>query len=121
LEFKKAVWARVVKDYRASDPNPLVIKAGEKLQVGERDTTWPAFVRCRNHSENEGWVPESFLEIDGQVAVARIDYSAVELTVGSGEVLFLEEEEGGWYWARKETGERGWIPAEHIEIKQPES
>lgn len=121
MEFEKPVKARVVKEYEASDPNPLVIKAGEKLWVGVRDTTWPAFVRCRNHAGNEGWVPDRYLEIDGKDGVARVDYSAVELTVSGGEILFLEQEVGGWYWARKEPRERGWIPAEHVQIIETET
>jgi hypothetical protein len=121
LEFETAIKARVVKDYEASDPNPLVMKAREELWVGGRDTTWPAFVRCRNGEGNEGWVPERYLERNGEIGVARVDYSAVELTVSSGEILFLEQEVGGWFWARMEAGERGWIPAAHVETIQPET
>jgi len=121
LDFETGIRARVFKDYEASDPNPLVIKAGEKLWVGDTDTTWPAFVRCRNAAANEGWVPDIYLNSDGNDGVALVDYSAVELTVSSGEIIFLEEEVGGWYWARTETGARGWIPAEHVSKPKPET
>lgn len=106
--------ARVIKDYQASDPDPLVISAGERLQVGKNDTTWPAFVRCANSAGNEGWVPEAFIERDGAMGMARVDYSAVELTAAAGEILILESEVGGWFWAANEAGQYGWIPAEHI-------
>jgi uncharacterized protein YgiM (DUF1202 family) len=92
------------------------MKAGEKLQVGERDTMWPAFVRCKIKEGNEGWVPESFIERDGDVGIARVDYSAVELTVISGDTMILEKETGGWYWATNEAGWSGWIPADNVEI-----
>ena len=115
LELERPITARIIKDYEASDPDPLVISAGEKLQVGENDTTWPAFVRCRNGQGNEGWVPESFIEREGDVAIARIDYSAVELTVTSGDTVILEQEVGGWYWATNEAGQSGWIPVEYIQ------
>lgn len=121
MEFETVLKARVVKVYEASDPNPLVMKTGEELRVGERDTTWPAFVRCRNDAGNEGWVPERFLEREGDVGLARVDYSAVELTVSVGEILSLEQEVGGWFWARTETGDRGWIPAEHVQTIRPKA
>lgn len=99
----------------ASDPDPLVISAGEELHVGENDTTWPEFVRCRNGEGNEGWVPESFLERDGDVGAALVDYDAVELTAVTGEAVTLEKEVGGWYWATNGIGKCGWIPAECVE------
>ncbi len=49
--------ARVVEDYLASDPEPLVIITGELLKVGQNDTRWPAFVRCSNRVGKSGWVP----------------------------------------------------------------
>ena len=115
MELERPIKARVSKDYEASDPDPLVISAGEQLQVGENDTTWPAFVRCRNGQGNEGWVPESFIERQGNVGFARVNYSAVELSVTTGETLILEQEAGGWYWATNEAGRSGWIPAENIQ------
>ncbi len=116
LALEKPRRVRVIKDYTASDPDPLVISAGERLQVGMNDTTWPAFVRCANSAGNEGWVPEDFIERDGEMGIARVDYSAVELTIAAGETLILEKEAGGWYWAMKKTGQSGWIPAEHIQF-----
>lgn len=116
MEFETAIKARVIKDYTASDPDPLIICAGEKLQVGQNDTTWPAFVRCWNHQGNGGWVPESFIEREGDVGIAQVDYSAVELTAVSGDNLILQQEVGGWYWALNVQGQIGWIPAEHVEL-----
>ena len=114
MEFKTPRKANVIKDYGASDPDPLVISAGEELQVGKNDTNWPAFVRCTNRAGNEGWVPEDFIKREGDVAIARVEYSAVELTVKCGETLILEQEAGGWYWATNQTGQSGWVPAEYI-------
>ena len=116
LEFETPVKATVSQDYEASDPDPLVISAGEELHVGKNDTTWPAFVRCRNGEGNEGWVPESFIERQGDVGIARVNYSAVELKVKSGDSLLLEKEVGGWHLATNEAGQSGWIPADHIQI-----
>lgn len=115
MEYETPVKARISKDYEASDPDPLVISAGEKLHVGVNDTTWPAFVRCKNADGNEGWVPESFIDRDGDVGIARVSYSAVELTVTSGDSVLIEKEVGGWYWATNEANQSGWIPADHIQ------
>ena len=107
--------ARVVQDYQAFDPDPPEFTTGEVVQVGEKDTRWPAFVRCRNRAGKAGWVPEIFIERDEDTGVVNVDYSAVELTVRIGDALTLEREVGGWFWAIDRDGRRGWVPAECIE------
>ena len=115
LELEPATKARVIQDYLASDPDPLIIKAGEELQVGENDSRWPAFVRCTNRTGKAGWVPEIFIERGGDVPVAKVDYSPVELTVSAGDQVTVEREIGGWYWITDQNGRSGWIPVEHVE------
>ena len=106
--------ARVIKAYQASDPEPLVIRAGERLTVGENSDQWPAYVWCVNQAGKGGWVPEAFLEREGDSGVARRDYSAAELTVSVGEELVLGEKAGGWFWATNRANCSGWVPAEYI-------
>ncbi|HEX8682867.1 MAG TPA: SH3 domain-containing protein [Ardenticatenaceae bacterium] len=63
-----------------------------------------------------GWVPEGYFARGGSVGVAQRDYLAVELTVEEGEEVALGELGNGWYWVTNEAGERGWVPAAHLEL-----
>jgi len=74
-------------------------------------------VWCTNREGEGRWVPESYLDRTGDIATARCDYSAVELTVTTGEELVLEKEAGDWYWATNQAGYSGWVPAEHVKIE----
>ena len=93
---------RVVVDYRGPYPDPIVMKAGEKLRVGERDDAW---AWCTGSSGKSGWASTSYIRQDGDAGTALRDYSAVEPTVQTGE-------ESGWVWARDQLG---WVPLEHVE------
>lgn len=109
-------YGRVAKAYTCSYPEPLVIKKGEKLEVAGKDTDYPGWIWSINSKGKGGWVPESYLDIEGETSIARRDYSALELTVKEGEVLAIIDEEGGWYLCRKDDNTVGWVPAERIEI-----
>lgn len=106
---------RVVSDYRAAYPDPIVITAGERFQVGESDRDNPAWVWCTGSSGKGGWVPAVYVRRDGDVGVALRDYSAMELSVRAGEGLTVLDDEAGWVWARDERGQLGWVPLENVD------
>ena len=47
---------------------PIRLEVGERIEVGECDQEWPAFVFVRT-PRGSGWVPERHLDRDGTVAV----------------------------------------------------
>lgn len=107
---------RIIKAYVRQYEAPITLKAGEAVRITKRDM-WNdqhLWVWCINAAGNEGWVHESFVEIQGDHGTARRDYNALELTVSEGEIVTLLEAVGGWYWAENVAGERGWIPTEHV-------
>ncbi len=106
---------RVVADYRAAYPDPIVMTAGERLRVGERDEDNEAWVWCTGSSGKSGWVHVAYVRIDGDAGTALRDYSAAELSVRSGETLAVVDEEAGWVLARDRRGRFGWVPLENIE------
>jgi len=102
----------VVKGHRASHADPIALRAGERVSVGRRDTTWPDYVWCAGPDGREGWVPEAFVELaDDGTGRARRDYNARELDVAAGDVVLAGEEAGGWLWCEVADGRRGWVPA----------
>ncbi len=97
---------------------PLVMRPGEALEVIETETSarWPAFVLVANRAGGRGWVPERYLERQGQNAVAIRRYDTTTLNPSRGEVLSVLEEdrESGWLWCRDETGREGWFATDSV-------
>jgi hypothetical protein len=56
------------------------------------------------------WVPQNWVEIEGDSCVMKRDYNSTELAADVGEVLTVEFEESGWAWVTKEGSESGWVP-----------
>ena len=94
----------------------LTAKAGERLRLGRRDDEWPGWIWCTAESGVSSWVPESFLAIDGQESRLVEDYDATELTVRPGELLALQREVNGWWWATDDQGRMGWVPAGKVAV-----
>ena len=112
----------VIREHTATFPDPLVLEAGEQVHVGRADEQWPAFLWCTTVEGKGGWVPESFLQREGDVGAALRNYDACEMTVKIGDRVCVGERAGGWVWASNAAGESGWIPEECIgEVDQSES
>ena len=114
---------QVIRDYQTEFPDPLSVQAGERLEVSEKVDNWhgnPAWpwVWCTDPRGKGGYVPQNLIETQGNTAVARYDYSAVELPANVGETLSIERAESGWLWCTNQQGAHGWIPEDHV---SPES
>lgn len=105
---------RVVTGYRSAYPEPFVVPAGEVLTCGDRESEWPGWIWCTNREGESRWVPEAYLQRQGEQHLALCDYDAAELTVQSGQDLVATEEAGGWHWCTNQEGQSGWVPAEHL-------
>jgi len=70
---------------------------------------------CIADTGKQGWVPETYLEHDGERGTCLRAYSAWELTVAAGDAVAVLDEESGWCWVEAESGELGWIPASCLE------
>ena len=89
----------------------MILEPGEVVQVGERDTEWPAFVFLTS-SQGSGWVPARHIDIDGSVGTVRVGYDTTELPASSGEnvTVVRDDPASGWSWCRNDDGREGWIP-----------
>ncbi len=112
---------QVIRDYQTEYPDPITVQAGERLEISERVSHWngnPAWrwVWCTDPRGKSGWVPQSLIATTGQIATARYDYAATELTASAGETLHIAAEESGWLWCTNQQGAQGWIPADHVSL-----
>jgi hypothetical protein len=106
---------RVVEEYRAAYEDPITLKAGEKLRFERRESEWPGWIWCYSPSGRAGWVPESWLTLEGGACTALRDYSGAELSVEPGEEVIGSLVESGWVWVSSGTGRAGWVPLSHLE------
>lgn len=108
----------VIKDHQSGYPDPIVLKKGDEVFYGQEDTHYPNWIFCRSMiSKKSGWVPKQILTSPDPVsskAIVLKDYSAHELTVKSGEQLVGLEHLNDWTYCITKTGERGWIPTDHL-------
>ncbi len=101
--------------HRIPDRAPLRLAVGDRVEVGERDARWPAFVFV-TAAEGTGWVPSRHLSADSGRATVRTPYDTTELPVEAGEVLEVlrEDRDSGWVWCRSGSGREGWVPVEVV-------
>ena len=116
----------VIEKWSESYENPIVLKNGDRvsidLSVKEPDVEWANWVWCTSVTQMTGWVPIQILTIlannpdNTQEAVVTEDYSAYELSVEEGDIVFGDKILNGWLWCRKEYSEQnGWIPVRNTE------
>jgi len=106
----------VTLPYRSTSVDPIVMKAGDYLQVEDRQTEWAGWVWCVHPNGKSSWVPKKFLQREGDTAYATRDYDATELTVEVGQKLEILGEEAEWYWCKTEAGDYGWVPVENVNV-----
>jgi uncharacterized protein YgiM (DUF1202 family) len=100
--------------YQAAYPDPWSMKAGDPLGVGHKESEWAGWLWCTDEQGQCRWIPERYLEREGDVAIARRAYHATELSVGEGEMVTGGEKESDWIWCQNETGCSGWVPLENL-------
>ncbi|MET0289358.1 MAG: SH3 domain-containing protein [Pseudoxanthomonas sp.] len=110
----------MIVDHRAPDREPIRVSRGDAVTLGERDTDWPDFIWTTLAQGLGGWMPMNVFELDthetGSMATAREDYDTRELEVDAGQLITVEREHAGWWWAYDLHGRSGWIPARSIEL-----
>ena len=106
--------ARVIRSHVSTYPKPIGFRAGETVTVGRHDDEYPGWIWTTTADGNSGWAPEALLEIDGDAAVAKDDYTARELNTEVGDVVEVVRELNGWLWVRAARDEEGWVPAETV-------
>ncbi len=113
----------VIKEHKSNYPNPITVKKGTELKIGEKYTGpegWENWIYCwvPEHG-TEGWVPGQFISIESaEQGVILQDYTAKELNIAEGELVDGTKELNGWIWCMKVSdGEEGWLPKENLMVK----
>ena len=107
---------RVVKPYHSPYTEPLTMTKGERLRWEPRECEWPGWIWCTTEKGESRWVPENWVDKEGEFCLLQRDYTATELSVEEEETVTVEFVESEWGWATKEGGDRGWAPMECLEL-----
>jgi Variant SH3 domain len=108
----------VIQSYTRLQENPIACSRGERLTLVIRDQDHIGWIWCITANGREGWVHDSFLDIDGGKATARRDYTGLELNVTIGEELEGLELISLWWFCRNTAGETGWVSLENVRTIQ---
>jgi len=108
---------RVVRSYESPYTTPLTMRQGERLRWEPRECEWPGWIWCTSAGGASRWVPESWVQKEGESCILQRPYTATELSVEEGETVTVLLMESGWGCAINESGESGWVPLAHLEPK----
>lgn len=102
-------------------PEPIHFAKGTALLVGERyagPEGWDDWFFCAVPGQQGGWVPLQVIAfIDEKTAMAREDYTAIELDVRIGDALIGGRTLNGWAWCENPaTAQSGWVPLSHLQM-----
>ena len=100
----------------ASYPDPIVLVRGEQVKLSGREDIWEGhrWLWAESPTGKQGWVPDSLIDTTSTPAIARRDYTAMELTCRAGDILVAIEETHGWIYCRAGSGDCGWVPARNL-------
>ncbi len=107
---------RVVRAHEPDHADPFVLRKGEMVPFERRRTKWDGWLWCSKTTGESGWVPESWVNLRGDICVVQRDYNAFELAVQPGEMLDAILTESGWLLAISSTGTTGWVPLKCVEL-----
>jgi hypothetical protein len=106
---------RVIESHRPGTAEPLVVSRSERLRCERKKTQWEGWLWCTTPDGRTGWVPEPWVQVEGDSGVMVRDYDATELTVEPGEVLEGLLIASSWLLAVSPSSQQGWVPLECVE------
>ncbi|MDR1134159.1 MAG: hypothetical protein LBL05_08330 [Synergistaceae bacterium] len=106
----------VIENHRTEFPDPIILKQGEKVIIGEESANWPNWVFCtKSDGSNKGWIPKQIINSESDYGNITEDYSAKELDIDIGTIVEGMRELNDWLWLKnKKTNEIGWVPVKKL-------
>jgi hypothetical protein len=106
---------RVIESYQRPYDDPIKVSAGEPVVPDlNKLTDIEGWIWCTSRDGRSGWAPRSWLKQSATGWCLDRAFDAMELTISRGEVLEAIFEESGFYWARRQDGESGWVPCRNV-------
>jgi hypothetical protein len=106
---------QVNKAHEPEAAERFVVSKGDQVGYERKPTIWAGWVWCTTSDGKSAWVPESWLNLQGNQGVFIRDYDSRELPVKEGDVVDVELEAAGWVWVKSEKYGAGWIPMDCLD------
>jgi hypothetical protein len=106
---------RVTQVHKSSFDNFLVAEKGDRVRLGSQDPEMPGWYWCTAQNGVEAWVPESYLELNGDTATFKQSYNSVEHNAQPGELVQFLGETLGWVECLNKEWKYGWLPESKLE------
>jgi hypothetical protein len=109
---------RCIKEYKTPYPGSIIFRKGEQVLLGDEydeDPAWKGWIRCQGTEDQIAWIPEDYLDIQGDRAHLIKEYDARELNLTLNEVVNISDFINGFGKASNQSGEIGWVPLNHLE------
>lgn len=104
---------KVIAEHKAIYPNPISVSKSDSIVLNGREDDWDGhrWLWAIAGDGREGWVPDDLpAMVSGKIAQCAYDYSAVEISVKSGETLTGTIKRHGWLWCKNKNSTSGWVP-----------
>jgi hypothetical protein len=105
---------KVVERYQTPFDRPWRAKKGERVRFERRRTAFEGWIWCIKNTGESAWVPESWVEIEGETCVFKRDYDSTELNVAKDEVVEGDLTAHGWVWVTDSREKEGWVPLKYL-------
>ncbi len=111
-------WAKATEKYVIVYKNPIKLLQGDQVRVlkYEDNPEWKGWVFCSDQRGVEGWVSETYLQIENQNAVVLKNCDATEISLTENQTVEILNEEFGWAWVRTENHQEGWVPLKNLQL-----
>ncbi|MFT4717397.1 MAG: hypothetical protein ACI861_000728, partial [Paracoccaceae bacterium] len=105
----------VIENWTASYLDPIVVTAGDKLELSGQTDIWDGhtWLWAKSRDGKKGWIPDTLVP-KTSTSVAQTDYTAAELTCQLGQILVAEKRTHGWVYCRSDDGQHGWVPEKNL-------
>ncbi len=104
---------KALTEYKTPYPDSIKFRQGEEVKITDKqndDPDWQNWIWCEGKNNNNAWVPQQYLKIEGNRGILNRDYDAKELSIEVGEILTVFEIINGFAIAENSHGETGWTP-----------
>jgi hypothetical protein len=112
----QAKTAEVLRDHHPADELPLTLSPGDVVHVDRAHPDRAGMVWANDGSMSAGWVPVAILERPVGTTRAVAEYCSQEIEAAAGDTVRLLWQGAGGWWCENRAGDRGWLPAEILDV-----
>jgi hypothetical protein len=113
-QYKGTPPHKVIANYSSPYGVAILFAKDEIVEILQKETEWPGWIWCINLQGEKRWVPDVYLQIDGNQGRLLKDYNARELAAQKGDAVTVLYQVNEWGWCIDSEGDEGWLPLDHL-------